>query len=121
MINFPPMAHEVWEIVHNKWTLSIVYTLNEGAMRFSELRRRCEPISQKMLTQTLKDLERTGIVERAVLSTMPPQVQYSLTEIGASFLEAAGAICRWTVEHQEALLNARQQFDEAMKLRRQAE
>lgn len=102
---------EMMDLVGDKWTLLIVYTLAEGAIRFSELRRRAAPISQKMLTQTLRGLERHGLVDRHVLSTMPPRVEYALTALGESFLVAASTMCAWTRNHCEQLEGARLLYD----------
>ena len=114
MQDYRALTLEIMDLVGNKWTLLIVYTLGERAIRFSELRRRTAPISQKMLTQTLRALERHGMVERTVLPTMPPQVEYSLTAVGRSFLGAASVICGWTRDNVEALNAAREAFDGAV-------
>lgn len=112
MDDYQQLTLEVMDLVGNKWTLLVVYTLGDGPLRFSELRRRTAPISQKMLTQTLRALERHGMVDRAVLPTAPPQVEYSLTEVGRSFLAAAGVICNWTRDNLDALQCAREAFDD---------
>lgn len=111
MQDYPAVTLDIMELVGNKWTLLVVYTLGQQAVRFSELRRRTAPISQKMLTQTLRALERHGMVERTVLPTMPPQVEYELTDLGRSFLSAASVICAWTRDNVEALTTAREAFD----------
>ena len=102
---------EIMDLVGDKWTLLVVYTLGDGTMRFSELRRRAAPISQKMLTQTLRGLERHGMVDRAVLPTAPPQVEYSLTKLGKSFLATAGIICAWTRDNMIEITESRERFD----------
>lgn len=102
---------EIMDLVGDKWTLLVVYTLGDGTMRFSELRRRAAPVSQKMLTQTLRSLERHGMVDRNVLPTAPPQVEYSLTSLGKSFLQTAGIICAWTRDHMIEITEARDRFD----------
>jgi DNA-binding HxlR family transcriptional regulator len=102
---------EIMDLVGDKWTLLVVHTLGESAMRFSELRRRAAPVSQKMLTQTLRSLERHGMVDRHVLPTAPPQVEYSLTPLGKSFLDTAGIICAWTRDHMIEITEARERFD----------
>src|SRR5271170_2612204 len=89
-VDYPPLTLEIMDMVGDKWTLLVVYILGDGALRFSELRRRAAPVSQKMLTQTLRALERHAMVERTVLPTAPPQVEYALTGLGRSFLAAAG-------------------------------
>ncbi|MEI9982291.1 MAG: helix-turn-helix domain-containing protein [Aliidongia sp.] len=109
--DYPPLTLEIMDMVGDKWTLLVVYTLGESPLRFSELRRRTAPISQKMLTQTLRALERHAMVERTVLPTAPPQVEYALTRLGRSFLAAAGVICAWTRDNLEELEAARSAFD----------
>ncbi|AGH51014.1 MULTISPECIES: winged helix-turn-helix transcriptional regulator [Sphingomonadales] len=111
--DFPALTLEIMDLVGDKWTLLLVYTLGEGAMRFSELKRRASPISQKMLTQTLRGLERHGMVDRSVLPTAPPQVEYALTGLGRTFLSAASVICQWTKDNLEELQAARTHFDSA--------
>lgn len=110
-VDYPPLTLEVMDMVGDKWTLLVVYILGDGALRFSELRRRAAPVSQKMLTQTLRALERHAMVERTVLPTAPPQVEYALTGLGRSFLAAAGVICAWTRDNLPALEAARDAFD----------
>lgn len=110
--DYPALTLEIMDLVGDKWTLLLVYTLGSGALRFSELRRRAQPISQKMLTQTLRGLERHGMVHRRVLPTAPPQVEYALTSLGRTFLTAASVICGWTRDNLEELQAARERFDE---------
>lgn len=105
------LTMEIMDLVGDKWTLLLVYTLGEGPLRFSELRRRAMPISQKMLTQTLRGLERYGMVDRKVLPTAPPQVEYALTDLGRTFLSAASVICQWTKDNLDDLSAARARFD----------
>lgn len=109
--DYSGLTLEIMDLVGDKWTLLVVYTLGEGPMRFSELRRRAAPVSQKMLTQTLRGLERHGMVDRAVLPTAPPQVEYSLTPLGRSFLATASVICAWTRDNIIEITEARKRFD----------
>lgn len=99
------------DLVGNKWTLLIVYQLSEGAKRFSELKRGMAPITQKMLTQKLKELNRYGMVERVVWPSSPPRVEYSLTNLGLSFFDAAKTICEWTRRNLADLDRARDNFE----------
>jgi len=115
MQDYHPLTLEIMDMVGDKWTLLVVYTLGGGALRFSELRRRSAPISQKMLTQTLRALERHGMLDRKVLPTAPPQVEYALTGLGRSFLAAASVICSWTRDNIEDLNAARETFDQGRK------
>jgi DNA-binding HxlR family transcriptional regulator len=111
MQDYPPLTLEIMDMVGDKWTLLVVYTLGEGSLRFAELRRRAAPVSQKMLTQTLRALQRHGMVNRKVLPTAPPQVEYTLTRLGRTFLAAAGVICKWTRDNLDELEAARKTFD----------
>lgn len=111
MVDYRALTLEVMDLVGDKWTLLVVYVLGEGALRFSELRRRTAPISQKMLTRTLRQLERHGMVTRTVLPTTPPQVEYALAELGRSFLAAASVVCAWTRDNIDALDAARTRSD----------
>lgn len=109
--DYPALTLEIMDLVGDKWTLLLVYTLGDGPLRFSELRRRAMPISQKMLSQTLRGLERHGMVDRTVLPTAPPQVEYALTDLGRTFLSAARVICQWTKDNLDELQQARTRFD----------
>jgi DNA-binding HxlR family transcriptional regulator len=92
-------SRRVLALIADKWTAIVVYALARGTMRFSELYREVEGISQKMLTQTLRSLESDGLVERRVYATVPPKVEYSLTPLGKTLSEPLGAICKWAEEH----------------------
>lgn len=105
--SYHPLTLEIMDLVGDKWTLLITYRLGEGPLRFSDLKRQAEPISSKMLTQTLRGLESYGIVRRTVLATTPPSVEYALTELGMSFLVAASVVCAWTRDNIEDLAKAR--------------
>jgi len=108
------IAMEILELVGNKWTMLVTYRLGEAAMRFSDLKRDAAPISSKMLTQTLRELERFGLVSRKVFPSTPPSVEYSLTETGRSFLGAVSTICGWIGANHDALESARVSYaDEA--------
>lgn len=109
--DYQKLTLEIMDLVGNKWTLLLVYQLAERAQRFSELKRNTAPISQKMLTQKLRELERYGMVDRFVWPTTPPKVEYALTDLGRSFLGAASVICNWTRGNVAELGAARAQFD----------
>ncbi|MEU1961198.1 helix-turn-helix domain-containing protein [Nocardia sp. NPDC019255] len=106
-------AREVLTVLADKWVMLVLGVLrgHDGPIRFNELRRRLEGITQKMLTRTLRDLEREGLVRRAVYPTVPPRVEYSLTEMGASIGAITHAMGVWAVEHQDRILAARADFD----------
>jgi len=95
----------------DKWSMLILLELSAGELRFSELRRRIPDISQKMLTQTLRTLQREGLVGRAVFPTVPPAVSYRLTPLGESLLEPFGALVAWADHHHPTIISSRAAFD----------
>jgi DNA-binding HxlR family transcriptional regulator len=97
--------------VGDKWSLLIVWTLGEGPVRFNELRRRVAPISQKMLSSTLKVLERDGMVSRSVTPSVPPQVEYALTDLGRELLAPVSGLAEWTSANTDRILAARAAYD----------
>ena len=96
--------------VGDKWTVQVVRVLGTGPMRFNALRRSIGEISQKMLSTTLRNLERDGFITRSVAPTNPPQVEYALTELGASLLEPVRALAVWTVANAEKIEAARRAY-----------
>jgi DNA-binding HxlR family transcriptional regulator len=96
-----------------KWTLLVLYALGTGPHRFRGLQRAVEGISQRMLTQTLRNLERDGLVGRTVATTIPPQVTYTLTPLGESLAEAIAQIRTWAYEHIDAVESARADYDQS--------
>ena len=102
----------VLSLVSDKWTLLTCCALAGGPMRFGELRRRLEGISQKVLTATLRDLERAGLVRRQVYPTAPPRVEYSLTDLGHSIGEPFGAIKQWSEKHIAQIEAHQREYDE---------
>ena len=97
--------------VGDKWTVLVVELLRDGPLRFNELRRRIDGISQRMLTLTLRGLERDGLVTRTVFPTIPPRVQYELTRMGRTLREPLGAIAQWARTHRAGMDEARRVFD----------
>lgn len=95
----------------DKWTTLILYALLDGPLRFSEVRRRLEGVSQKMLAQTLRGLERNGLVARAVQDTAPVTVEYSLTELGRTLDLLVRTTFAWIGTHEAALLKAQADYD----------
>ncbi len=100
-------SHQVLEVIANRWTALVIYALAPGRRRFSELERQIGGVSQKMLTQTLRRLERDGLVIRKVYPVVPPRVEYSLTRLGETLIEPLKAICRWAEVHLPELRAAR--------------
>jgi DNA-binding HxlR family transcriptional regulator len=97
--------------VGDKWTLLTLYALGTRTLRFSALRREVEGISQKMLTHTLRGLERDGLVRRTVYPTIPPRVEYSLTPLGASLADVITTIRTWAYAHMDEISEARDSYD----------
>jgi DNA-binding HxlR family transcriptional regulator len=104
-------VREVLNRVGDKWSVLIVRMLGDGPLRFSELKRSVEAISQRMLTLTLRGLERDGLVRRTVHPTVPPQVEYALTELGQTLLEPVNALAAWADDHRTEITQARGRFD----------
>jgi DNA-binding HxlR family transcriptional regulator len=104
-------VREVLNRVGDKWSVLLVVLLGDGPKRFSELRRSIEGISQRMLTLTLKGLERDGLVTRTVYPTVPPRVEYQLTTQGRTLLEPIVALAKWAEENREKIQAARERFD----------
>jgi DNA-binding HxlR family transcriptional regulator len=102
---------EVLSRVGDKWSMQIVMGLSPGPMRFNELRRAIDGISQRMLTRTLRGLERDGLVGRKVTPSVPPRVDYSLTELGKSLTAPVQALGAWALTHRESIAVARGKFD----------
>jgi DNA-binding HxlR family transcriptional regulator len=97
--------------VGDKWTVLVVTTLSRGSKRFNELRREIPSVSQRMLTLTLRNLERDGLVSRTVTPTIPPRVDYALTELGRSLVGPLRALELWALEHVEDIHAAHDRFD----------
>jgi DNA-binding HxlR family transcriptional regulator len=104
---------EVLSRVGDKWTVLVVSELGNGPKRFNEIRRALGSISQRMLTLTLRGLERDGLVTRTVFPTIPPRVDYELTKLGHSLLEPVSGIGLWARQNRAAIEAARQRFDAA--------
>lgn len=104
-------SRQILDVLANKWTMLVMGALSGGPMRFGELRRRLDGITQKMLTQTLRTLERDGLVTRTVYPTIPPKVEYAATGLGESVTALMHAIRTWSEENINAVLNARDAYD----------
>jgi len=104
---------EVLARVGDKWTVLVVSTLGGGPKRFNEMRRALGSISQRMLTLTLRALERDGLVTRTVFATIPPRVDYELTKLGHSLLEPVSSLGLWARQNRSAIEATRWRFDAA--------
>ena len=97
--------------IGDKWTVLVVTTLSGGSRRFNELRREIPSVSQRMLTLTLRNLERDGLVSRTVTPSIPPRVDYELTALGHSLVEPLRGIEQWALDHVEDIDEAHAAFD----------
>jgi len=97
--------------IGDKWTVLVVQTLGQGPRRFNELRREIPSVSQRMLTLTLRNLERDGLVSRTVTPSIPPRVDYALTELGQSLQKPICGLATWALENVEKIHAARTRFD----------
>src|SRR6202161_1304898 len=97
--------------VGDKWSVLVVTRLGAGPVRFNELRRSIGGISQRMLTLTLRGLERDGLVTRTVFPTIPPRVDYALTPLGPDLLDPVATLGAWAIRNQAKIARAREQFD----------
>ena len=114
--DFPPkkqaLLHEILERIADKWTLLVIEALDgEGQLRFSNLQRRVGGVSHKMLTKTLRQLERDGLVTRRVHAAVPPRVDYKLTPLGESLGESVCGVWMWVGKHMPEVERARRAYD----------
>jgi len=123
-VRFPPMpqgagaallakcpVRDVLDRIGDKWSVLILKNLEEGPQRFGALRRRIGDISQRMLTQTLRDLQRDGLILRTVYPTVPPSVDYRLTRLGTSLMDPLEYLVQWSDRNHQKVRKARQSFD----------
>jgi DNA-binding HxlR family transcriptional regulator len=104
-------AREVFERVGDKWSVSVIHQLGSSTRRFTDLRQSIDGISQRMLTVTLRGLERDGIVTRTVHSVMPPRVDYALTPMGRTLLTTVASLVSWADAHLDDISQARVAYD----------
>src|SRR6202051_887550 len=116
----PPYAHESTDCrgvasilarVGDKWSVFVIMLLGDGPRRFNEIKRMVGGISQRMLTLTLRGLERDGLVTRTVFPTIPPRVDYELTDLGHGLSEPVEALGKWAFDYLPEIEGARAQFD----------
>lgn len=106
------LAGEVLNRIGDKWSVYAIASLGGGTLRFSELRRQIDGISQRMLTVTLRALERDGLVTRSVYPEVPPRVEYALTPLGKSLLDVVGDLVAWSETHTVDIDRARADYDQ---------
>lgn len=105
------VVRTILDRIGDKWSLLILIKLARQPLRFGELRRQVSDISQRMLTQTLRELQRDGVISRTVFATKPPTVEYALTELGKSFLEPMRGLVHWAEANRDEINAARSRFE----------
>ncbi|WP_336205391.1 winged helix-turn-helix transcriptional regulator [Nonomuraea sp. LPB2021202275-12-8] len=113
-------VRQILDRVADKWSLLVIALLDKRSLRFTELRRMIDGVSQRMLTRTLRHLERDGLVSRTVHATVPPRVDYALTPLGATLHETIRALVTWTEGHQNEIAAARAAYDVRVAAEQQA-
>jgi DNA-binding HxlR family transcriptional regulator len=106
------LLRDAFDRIGDKWSLLVVAHLALGPRRFGRLLRGIEGISQRMLTLTLRRLERDGLVTRTAFLEIPPRVEYELTELGLTLVETVASMADWAIEHQPAIVASRARFDQ---------
>lgn len=106
------LSRQVLQLVADQWTPLVIYALEEETMRFGQLLKRIDGISKKMLTQTLRAMERNGLVQRVVYPVVPPIVEYSLTPLGQTLIEPMHVISDWAYGHLQDVDIARKTYDQ---------
>ncbi len=108
-------VRQILDRIADKWSLLVIALLDAETLRFNELRRCIDGVSQRMLTVTLRQLERDGVVLRTVHPSVPPRVYYSLTPMGRTLHQTVQTLVRWTEEHQKEIAAARTRYDERVE------
>ncbi len=106
-------SRQVLDLIADQWTALVIYALESDTKRFSQLLVQIDGISRKMLTQTLRTMERNGLVQRVVYPVVPPRVEYSLTTLGQTLIEPINALRHWAEEHLPEVRQARIEHDQA--------
>lgn len=108
-------GHQILEKIANKWTILIIYALTQGKKRYSDLKQQIVGISSKMLIQNLRNLERTGLIQRDIYPVVPPRVDYSLTSLGESLAESLAVLGEWAYRHVSDVNASIEQYDRRPK------
>lgn len=108
-------SREVLDMIADKWTVLIIHSIGNGTLRHNEILHELEDISQKVLTQALRKLERNGLVTRTIYPVIPPRVDYTLTPLGRSILGILKTLTSWAQSNFPAVVEARKQFDQGKK------
>jgi DNA-binding HxlR family transcriptional regulator len=107
-----PLLRAVLDRIADKWSLLVIATLRAGRLRFGQLREHIPGVSQRMLTLTLRHLERDGLVSRTVHAEVPPRVEYELTDVGRTLIEPSIALAEWAIAHSGEIEASRAAYDE---------
>jgi DNA-binding HxlR family transcriptional regulator len=107
-------VRQILDRIADKWSLLVIALLEHRRLRFTELMREIDGVSQRMLTVTLRQLERDGLVARTVHPVIPPKVEYELTSLGATLHQTIQALVTWTEQHQREIAQARETYDKAL-------
>ena len=110
------LSRHVLTLIADQWTPLVIYALEQGTLRFGQLLKRIDGISKKMLTQTLRAMERNGLVQRVVYPVVPPVVEYSLTPLGQTLIEPVGALRAWAYAHLQEVAHAQTRYDQRTPL-----
>lgn len=113
IIDSHPYLRQTLDLISDKWVVAVLYVLSSGTKRYGELKREIGSISQRMLTRTLRDLERNGLVNRQVYPVVPLMVEYSLTPLGKTLTEVLKNLCNWAIDNFQQVEVARNDYDDA--------
>jgi DNA-binding HxlR family transcriptional regulator len=111
LLDTHPYLRQTLDLIADKWIVAALYVLSHGTKRYGELQREIGDISQRMLTRTLRDLERNGLVNRKVYPVVPPMVEYSLTPLGLTLNQVLKSLCDWSTENFQQVEVARDEYD----------
>ncbi|MEU6072791.1 helix-turn-helix domain-containing protein [Micromonospora sp. NPDC047074] len=107
------VAREVFDVVGTKWAVPVIEAIGSDTRRFGELHRQVAGISHRLLTATLRQLERNGVVDRTLHPTVPPRAEYRLTPAGRELHDTINGFCRWSRHHLDEILASRRRFEQA--------
>ena len=110
-----PYLRQTLSLVTDKWVVAVLYILSKGTKRYGEIKKEVGDISQRMLTRTLRDLERNGLVHRQVYPVVPSMVEYSLTSLGKSLVEVVKNFCDWSKDNFQQVEVARKNYENSQK------
>lgn len=111
LLDTHPYLRQTLDLIADKWVVAALYILSHGTKRYGELQREIGDISQRMLTRTLRDLERNGLIDRKVYPVVPPMVEYSLTPLGKTLNQVLKSLCEWSTANFQDVESARKNYD----------